>query len=140
MQSKRKHSYKRDAILDCIRCTDCHPTAEWVYQQLKPTIPDLSLATVYRNIGVFKQSGEIRSLGVVNGLERYDGDLRPHAHLLCRNCGAVADLEAVELPGALIEQLERDFGGSITGYQLQFTGLCAACNRNKNELNGGIEQ
>ena len=50
MSTVRKHSHKRDAILECLRCTTSHPTAEWVYTQLKPTIPDLSLATVYRNL------------------------------------------------------------------------------------------
>ena len=47
MATVRKHSRKRDAILACLRSTTCHPTAEWVYQQLKPAIPDLSLGTVY---------------------------------------------------------------------------------------------
>src|SRR5699024_11189371 len=54
MESTRKHSRKRDAILDCMRSTTCHPTAEWVYQQLKPVFPDLSLGTVYRNLAMFK--------------------------------------------------------------------------------------
>ena len=52
MSIVRKHSRKRDAILECLRCTTSHPTAEWVYNQLKPTIPDLSLATVYRSCHV----------------------------------------------------------------------------------------
>ena len=67
MEGTRKHSRKRDAILDCMRHTTCHPTAEWVYQQLKPVFPDLSLGTVYRNLSVFKASGMIQSIGVVNG-------------------------------------------------------------------------
>ena len=54
MPAVRKHSRKRDAILECLRCTTSHPTAEWIYTQLKPTIPDLSLATVYRNLAMFK--------------------------------------------------------------------------------------
>ena len=59
MMPVRKHSRKRDAILSCVRGTTCHPTAEWVYTQLKPEIPDLSLGTVYRNLAMFKQDGEI---------------------------------------------------------------------------------
>ena len=47
----QKKSRKRDAILACVCSTDTHPTAEWVYTQLKPDIPDLSLGTVYRNLG-----------------------------------------------------------------------------------------
>ena len=57
MATVRKHSRKRDAILACLRSTTCHPTAEWVYQQLKPAIPDLSLGTVYRNLSMFKDEG-----------------------------------------------------------------------------------
>ncbi len=69
MSIVRRHSRKRDAILECLRCTTSHPTAEWVYNQLKPTIPDLSLATVYRNLAMFKAEGTIDSVGVYNGLE-----------------------------------------------------------------------
>ena len=64
MPIARKHSRKRDAILECLRCTTSHPTAEWVYTQLKPTIPDLSLATVYRNLAMFKDEGTLVSVGV----------------------------------------------------------------------------
>ena len=51
----QKKSRKRDAILACVCSTDTHPTAEWVYTQLKPDIPDLSLGTVYRNLAMFRR-------------------------------------------------------------------------------------
>ena len=69
MATVRKHSRKRDAILACLRSTTCHPTAEWVYQQLKPAIPDLSLGTVYRNLSMFKDEGLVISVGTVGGLD-----------------------------------------------------------------------
>ena len=97
MPIARKHSRKRDAILECLRCTTSHPTAEWVYTQLKPTIPDLSLATVYRNLAMFKDEGMIDSVGVYNGLERFDFRTDPHAHFICRICGAVSDINWLEL-------------------------------------------
>lgn len=77
MATVRKHSRKRDAILACLRSTTCHPTAEWVYQQLKPAIPDLSLGTVYRNLSMFKDEGLVISVGTVGGLERFDGNTSP---------------------------------------------------------------
>lgn len=61
----RKHSKKRDAILECVRSTKEHPTADWVYSQLKPSIPDLSLGTVYRNLASFKREGVISSVGAI---------------------------------------------------------------------------
>ena len=76
MDTIRKHSKKRDAILNCLRETDAHPSAEWVYSRLKPQIPDLSLGTVYRNLALFKETGEAISLGTVMGLERFDPEVK----------------------------------------------------------------
>ena len=135
MERTRKHSKKRDAILECIRNTKCHPSAEWVYQHLKPDFPDLSLGTVYRNISMFKDEGVIQSIGVVNGLERYDYTTEPHTHFICTTCGQVVDLDHVVLPAAVLEDAAS--GGTITSYQLQFTGVCAKCcsQKTKNTLN-----
>ena len=131
MERLRKHSKKRDAILECIRGTCCHPTAEWVYQQLKPTIPDLSLGTVYRNIGLFKEEGTIQSVGVVQGQERFDGNTAPHTHFICTTCGSVLDLN-IDLPQDVLAAAENSFGGSISSYQLQFSGTCAGCRKKQN--------
>lgn len=127
METVRKHSKKRDAILACLRGTDAHPSAEWVYARLKPQIPDLSLATVYRNLSLFKESGEIISLGTVNGLERFDGRTDPHVHFACTCCGAVADLPEIPVPGELTAAAEQQSGGKIDECRLTFYGRCAAC-------------
>lgn len=107
-QQQKKFSRKREAILTCLHGTTCHPTAEWVYQQLKPQFPDLSLGTVYRNLAAFKAEGVIDSVGVVNGLERYDGNTIPHAHIVCESCGAVLDAETIELPDKLLAHVQQD--------------------------------
>lgn len=83
-----RYSPKRDAILQCLRSTTCHPSAEWVYSQLKPRIPDLSLATVYRNLARFRAEGAVQVIGCVDGEDRYDGDTAPHGHFICRTCGS----------------------------------------------------
>ena len=127
MEGIRKHSKKRDAILACLRGTDTHPSAEWVYARLKPQIPDLSLATVYRNLSLFKETGEIISLGTVNGLERFDGRTDPHVHFACTCCGSVVDLPEIPVPGELTAAAERQSGGKIDECRLTFYGLCAAC-------------
>ena len=83
MEPTRKRSKKRDAILSCLCSTDTHPSAEWIYHRLKPQIPDLSLATVYRNLALFQREGRIISVGVVQNLERFDANVHPHAHFIC---------------------------------------------------------
>lgn len=127
METVRKHSKKRDAILACLRGTDTHPSAEWVYARLKPQIPDLSLATVYRNLSLFKETGEIISLGTVNGLERFDGRTDPHVHFACSCCGSVVDLPEIPVPGELTVAAEQQSGGKIDECRLTFYGLCASC-------------
>lgn len=133
MERVRKHSRKRDAILDCIRQTKCHPSAEWVYQSLKPDFPDLSLGTVYRNIAMFKEEGVIQSIGVVNGLERYDYNTVPHTHFICTGCGQVLDLEGVELDCGMVQEVQNAAGGTVNSYQLQFFGTCQSCMQKKKQ-------
>lgn len=124
---ERKRSKKREAILDCLRQTNLHPSAEWVYRRLKPQIPDLSLATVYRNLALFKQEGTICSLGVVQGLERFDGDTSPHVHFVCTGCGRILDLPGLQLPAELASQAVQITGGQVTGASLRFHGVCRHC-------------
>jgi Fur family peroxide stress response transcriptional regulator len=135
---ERKHSKKRDAILEAIRSTRSHPGAQWVYEQLKPVIPDLSLGTVYRNINFFQQEGLVVSLGVVHGEERFDGDVNPHPHLVCRHCGRVADLPCPNLETfkALLDQgflpFRDEIGNGRDYFCVDFRwtvfyGLCGSC-------------
>ena len=124
---KRKHSRKRDAILECIRSTDCHPSADWIFRQLKPQIPDLSLGTVYRNLALFREEGIIDSVGTVAGEERFDGRTERHCHLICRGCGKVLDIFELDLPEELCRSAAEKTGGAVTGWKLDFTGLCPNC-------------
>lgn len=127
MERTTKHFRKREAILTCLRQTTTHPSADWVYARLKPEFPDLSLGTVYRNLALFKEQGLIQSVGTVSGVERFDGDIRPHAHHVCTACGCVGDLQ----DASILEELSRLASciteGSVSGCQLTFTGLCRDC-------------
>lgn len=121
METLRRTSKKRSAILDCIRSTTCHPTADWVFKQLKPTIPDLSLGTVYRNLSVLREQGDIISVGFNGGFEHFDGDLHPHAHFFCRTCGKVADIMDAPLPDPVAA------AGRVDGVALTYHGVCKSC-------------
>ena len=122
-----KQFRKRNAILTCLRQTRLHPSAEMVHEMLHAEHPDISLATVYRNLSRFKSQGIITSLGTVNGKERFDANTEPHVHFICTGCDAVSDLPQMQIPPALSCQAERCGGCRVTSCQLTFTGLCSNC-------------
>ena len=127
MEPTKRHFRKRDAILTCLRATDTHPSAEDVHRMLQAEHPDISLATVYRNLALFKQQGTIQSLGTVNGIERFDANTEPHVHFVCTGCDAVMDLPEISVPFHLGAPAESSTGCRIQGCQLTFTGRCGAC-------------
>ena len=94
MERTSKHFRKRDAILQCVRSTATHPSADWVFEHVRSDVPDISLATVYRNLALFKDQGLIASLGTVKGVERFDGNTAPHVHFVCTGCGATISPDA----------------------------------------------
>ena len=129
MERTSKHFRKRDAILNCVRATTSHPSAEWVYENVRIQMPDISLATVYRNLSLFKEQGLIRSLGTVNGVERFDGNTEPHVHFICTQCGGVQDLPEISVPEELNSAVARSSGGRVDSCQFSFTGICGECRK-----------
>ncbi len=122
-----KQFKKRSAILSCLQSTHLHPSAEMVHQMLQEAHPDISLATVYRNLALFKRQGLVRSVGTVDGTERFDADTHPHVHFICTGCQSVLDLPFLELPQSLTREAEETSGCMVDGCQLTFTGLCGSC-------------
>ena len=124
MMPVRKHSRKRDAILSCVRGTTCHPTAEWVYTQLKPEIPDLSLGTVYRNLNSLVEAGRVRRVSIPGKADRFDHTLCWHSHLYCNACGSVVDADVDEKQ---VMKLVRSQKGVVQDCAVVLFGLCEAC-------------
>ena len=112
--NRRNYSKKREAILDVMRSTKEHPSAEWVYTKLKPLFPDLSLGTVY-------------CIGTVAGQERFDCDIHPHPHFICTNCHRVIDLDLAFAASDHYPDIERAIGCRVSGECVSFTGLCEHC-------------
>lgn len=127
MPVRENYSRKRVAILDALRGTTVHPTAEWVYEQLKPHYPDLSLGTVYRNIKKFCADDVVKSVGVINGQEHFDADMSTHSHLVCQDCGAVVDIFEVFFDRDRRSDLEDKYQVSIEQEEVIFKGICKNC-------------
>ncbi len=127
MEQVRKNSKKREAILKTIQNTETHPTAEWIYNQLKPEIKDLSLGTVYRNLALFVENGDIVKVTSVDNQERYDAKLTEHSHFICENCGCVIDIDTPIDDENLITNLNLKHGFSAHKFKLNVYGQCNDC-------------
>ena len=122
-----KQFRKRNAILACLQGTTSHPSAEMVYEMLQKEHPDISLATVYRNLARFKSQGLVTSVATVRGVERFDATTHPHVHFICSSCDAVIDLPQMEIPESLSAEAEASSGCRVQDCRLTFTGLCGKC-------------
>ena len=127
MQTGAKNFRKRNAILAYLQQTTAHPSAEMIFTDLKPQIPDLSMGTVYRNLTLFKQQGLVSSVATVSGVERFDGNIKPHVHFVCTDCGRITDLHQMQIPGELSETAAKLAGARVTQCQITFQGQCGAC-------------
>ena len=127
MEATSKNFKKRNAILAYLQHSDAHPSAETIYTDLKPEIPDLSLGTVYRNLKLFQQQGLVSSIATVHGVERFDANTAPHVHFICEGCDAVIDLHQLSTPQSLCSEAESCIGCSVGSCQLSFTGKCRSC-------------
>ena len=131
MEAASKNFRKRNAILHYLQHTTSHPSAETIFTDLKSEIPDLSMGTVYRNLKLFQQQGQVMSVATVKGIERFDANTESHVHFICSNCDAVIDLDEMEVPEALSQLAAKCCGGEVDGCQLSFTGLCQECIHNE---------
>lgn len=126
---KRNFSSKRNAIYNTILRTTTHPSARWIYEQLKPDYPDLSLGTVYRNISLFKNEGKVSVVCNVNGEERIDGNTSPHTHFVCNCCGRVIDVaDDGSKSSESLALLNKGF--SIESKLVIYYGKCSDCCNN----------
>ena len=122
------YSKQRELILKTVLENRVHPTADMVFSLLKPEHPELSLATVYRNLNQLAQKGLLLKIPVPNGADHFDGTLHPHYHMLCEKCGRMVDIPAEYVPAFDAQVAERT-GCKIRSHTIVFYGLCEHCNR-----------
>ena len=115
----------RQQIYDTIMESPRHMTAEEVYDAVRPRMPGIARATVYRNLGLMERDGQVRRVHMANAPDRYDRMLAPHEHILCPRCGALEDFTLPELA----EQVEARIGRPVLALNVCAQALCSACAR-----------
>ena len=121
----KRYSKQRELIYQAVYHSDQHPTADMVYQWLKPTNPNLSLGTVYRNLNLLAEEGIL--IRIPFPVERYDADTTPHPHFRCKQCGGVFDMKLDYSPAMDEAARLAAPGFQIERHTLLFTGLCPRC-------------
>lgn len=126
----KRMTKQKKVILDILRNTDTHPTADWIYAQARKILPDISLGTVYRNLGVLKEAGEIMELSYGSTYSRYDGNPENHYHFVCLECGRITDLD-MPVHHELEKEAEASGCGKILYHRLEFYGICPECQQQR---------
>lgn len=121
-----KYSRQREAIRNYLAGSKEHPTAEMVYSAIRQIYPNISLGTVYRNLSLLVETGEIIKLSCGDNSDHFDYDTSTHYHFICTNCGRVLDLEMDSID--LINTIAgAHFNGTIEGHSTYFYGKCPDC-------------
>ncbi|MCW3489855.1 Fur family transcriptional regulator [Dethiobacter alkaliphilus] len=117
---------QRQMILEVLQNTKAHPTADWIYEQVRQAVPRISLGTVYRNLRVLKEMGDIQELNYGSTYSRFDGNPAPHYHFVCQDCGKVMDID-LPLLTDYDEQVAGTVGGQVDFHRMEFYGNCSDC-------------
>ena len=120
-------THQRLAIFEAVMANgDVHPSAEVIYHSVRERYPTISFNTIYKNLETFEALGIVVKVNPLYNEARYDVDVKPHHHLICRQCKTIVDVYDKKLD-ALPAPEEADSGFHVENWTVQFTGLCADC-------------
>lgn len=125
-----RYSRQREAIKEFLMTRKDHPTADLVYQNVRQEFSNISLGTVYRNLTLLSDIGEIQRLRLGDGTDHFDADISDHYHFICSDCGRVIDLPAASadaISEAVNTAARENFDGEINGHVAYFYGTCPEC-------------
>ena len=122
----RRETKQREAILNILKNTKSHPTADSVYEKVKEEIPNISKGTVYRNLKVLQEDELVTELNIGGTVSRYEAKQKSHYHFRCECCDRVFDVEE-PINTDLDKKVARRTGLKISYHQLEFRGLCHSC-------------
>lgn len=137
---RHRQTRQRELVLEIVRSTMDHPTAEWVYRQARRRLPRISLATVYRNLKELAGEGTIGEMHSGGEPARFDANTGRHYHIRCVACGRVNDLP-ISVDSRFEEEAGRAVNYRILGHELEVRGVCPGCQaKNKNDSHSHRER
>lgn len=124
---RTRETRQRRIVYETIRNAPTHPTADWIFEQVRSSMPKISLGTVYRNLSVLKGEGLVREVYGNDRRAHYETTTSPHAHFICSTCGRIWDVEA--MPEIDWRPLKELVGCQVATQRTEFVGSCASCLR-----------
>lgn len=122
----RRNTIQRDLVLDAVRTLMCHATADEIYECIIKQYPSVGKGTVYRNLNILSDNGDIRKIRIADGPDRFDHNCTDHYHVTCTHCGRVWDVDMDILPD-LCGKIRDKKGIEYTGFEVMFSGICPGC-------------
>ena len=127
-----KNSKQREAIKEFLLERKDHPTADVVYIKMREKFPNISLGTVYRNLTLLSNNGEISRLHFGDNVDHFDATITPHYHVICEKCNKVMDLDLdISIKKNINSYANEKFNGVINNHVTYFCGICEDCLKNK---------
>ncbi len=126
-----RNTYQRKVVLEELKKTTAHPTADELYEAVRKRLPNISLGTVYRNLEILSACGQALKLDLGEGKKRFDATTKPHYHLRCIKCGKVIDVPYVPLDKEIENHVKGMGNFKITSVQVHFEGICEECLKKK---------
>lgn len=122
-----RHTLQRDLILEAVKELHCHATADDVYDLIVTKHPNISRGTVYRNLKLLSDIGEIHKVEIPSGADRFDHECHAHYHARCIKCNKIFNVE-MNFIDDLQKNIKDTHGFEFTGHDLIFKGICLECN------------
>jgi len=111
-----------------------HPTADDIYRALEPNFPNMSVATVYNNLRVFREAGLVKELPFGDSSSRFDFVTNDHYHIICQDCGKIVDFHYPALDE--VEHVASHVTGfQVNSHRMEIYGKCPACAAQTAQLN-----
>lgn len=130
----KRNTIQRSLVFEAVNKLQCHATADQIYEAIVTEHPNVSRATVYRNLKLLSETGYIRKIEIPGGADCFDHRCHDHCHVKCEKCGRVFDVDIEYITG-LEKNIKDDHGFTFTGYDILFRGVCPDCQESPKQHN-----
>ena len=121
-----RNTIQRQIVLSTVYSLKNHPTADEIYNEIYREHPTISRGTVYRNLNILSETGQLIKVAMSDSADRFDHNIHKHYHIKCTECGSVTDVD-IEYIDEINEMIEEKTGFVLQAHEIVFKGVCPEC-------------